>query len=166
MNKVKKAYGFTLTELMVTIGLMAVMLTLSMPSLQEYTRKTRLVLAAETLYQQTQVAREQALKRQANVFIRFITTRNWCVGYNVGDTFCDCTVPNDCNLSVLDSTQFPNTTLSVQNTNWRFEGNRGTTLSGGTATLSSTNNIAISLKTKRLGHLQLCSSTVKGFKAC
>jgi type IV fimbrial biogenesis protein FimT len=63
------ARGFTLLELMMVIALAAVILAIGAPSFAEFRRNARLTAPANDFLAATQLARTEAVKRQASVAI-------------------------------------------------------------------------------------------------
>lgn len=61
--------GFTLLELMITVAVAAILLGLGVPAFTDIIRNNRLTSAANDLLHSSQVARSEALKRQARVVV-------------------------------------------------------------------------------------------------
>jgi len=59
--------GFTIFELMLTLGIAAIIAGLAVPNIRDFIRNNRLSSVANDLLRGTQVARSEAAKRQANV---------------------------------------------------------------------------------------------------
>jgi type IV fimbrial biogenesis protein FimT len=66
--------GFTIFELMLTLGVAAVIAAIAVPNVRDFIRNNRLSSVANDLLRGTQVARSEAAKRQANV--AFCATTN------------------------------------------------------------------------------------------
>ena len=62
-----KSSGFTLIELMVTIAVLAIVLTIAVPSFQGVIRSNQLTTEANTLASALQLARSEAVKRGVDV---------------------------------------------------------------------------------------------------
>ena len=60
--------GLTLMELMVTVAILAILVALAMPSFNAFVAKGRLSGAAEALAQELQLAKSEALRRNADVW--------------------------------------------------------------------------------------------------
>jgi type IV fimbrial biogenesis protein FimT len=65
----KLARGFTLTELMVTLAVAAVLATIAIPNMRSFIQNGRLSSAANDLLRSFQLARTEALKRQLPVVV-------------------------------------------------------------------------------------------------
>lgn len=75
--------GFTLIELMVTLVLLAVLLTLSAPSFIAYQRNAELTSAANSFVAALSAARSEAMKRQVRAFVIPLSGTNWATGWQV-----------------------------------------------------------------------------------
>jgi type IV fimbrial biogenesis protein FimT len=71
MNKRIKKWikGFTLVELMVSLGVAAIIITLGVPSFREFTASSRLSSRVNNFVGDLIIARNEAIKRNTNVFI-------------------------------------------------------------------------------------------------
>ncbi|WP_271464068.1 GspH/FimT family pseudopilin [Acidovorax sp. NCPPB 4044] len=64
-----RAGGFTLIELMVTLGIAAILLTLAAPNLSQFQRNSQLTSATNSLVGALNAARAEAMKRGKNTFV-------------------------------------------------------------------------------------------------
>jgi type IV fimbrial biogenesis protein FimT len=107
-----KMRGLTLMELMVTVAIMAILLVLAVPSFNSFLARGRLSGAAEGLAQDLQLAKSEALRRNASITISFSTGGAWCYGTVVSTTACDCTdQAPPCSLRRMDSTAYAGVTM-------------------------------------------------------
>lgn len=90
--------GFTLIELMIAISLLAILMLLGMPAFSSYLQNAKLRSAAENFYAGVQMARAEAVRRNASVQIVLTTD------------FPDVTAANTTNLSATA----PNWLIRVQ----------------------------------------------------
>ena len=75
--------GFTLIELMVTLAVVAVLLTLAAPSFLSFQRNSQLTSAANSFVAALSAARAEAMKRQLNAFVRPASGDDWTQGWVV-----------------------------------------------------------------------------------
>lgn len=89
--RASKIRGFTLIELLVTMIVIVVLAGIAVPSLSSMLTRSRLRSATEHLRAELNLARHEALKREAIVVVSF--TRNgdgsWCYGLSLGGG-CNC----------------------------------------------------------------------------
>jgi len=65
-----RARGFTLLELLITIALVAVLATLSLPGMQNFFDRERLIGATEQIYSHLQQARIEAIARSIPIYAK------------------------------------------------------------------------------------------------
>ncbi len=74
--------GFTVIELMVSVGIVAILLTVAAPDLVAYQRNAQLTSAANSFLSTLSTARAEAMKRGLNVYIVPRTAgENWNTGW-------------------------------------------------------------------------------------
>lgn len=80
--------GFTLIELMVVVAVLAALLSIGAPSFMEWIQNSRIRTAAESIQNGLQIARAEAVRRNANVeFILEGTSGGWLVQVQSGAEF-------------------------------------------------------------------------------
>lgn len=79
----RRAAGFTLVELMVTLVLIMVLLALAAPSFATFQRNSELTSAANTMLSSLSAARSEAMKRGRNVTVAPEDGTNWASGWVV-----------------------------------------------------------------------------------
>ncbi len=81
--------GFTLIELMVTIAIAAILLTIGVPSLTSFFDRQQLIAAAEETYSNMQLAKIEALSRSTDIYINVEDGINtWSYGFSTSPD-CD-----------------------------------------------------------------------------
>jgi type IV fimbrial biogenesis protein FimT len=78
-----KSPGFSLVELMITIVVLGILVSLGMPSFREMLRNAEIRAAAESVTNGLQRARAEAVARNANVKFVLGTGSSWTVDYVV-----------------------------------------------------------------------------------
>ena len=179
MSPTRSNTGFTLIEMIATVAVLAVLVTVGIPSFQETIDKRRLTGAAEQLQADLQYARSEAIKRNGNVFVTFTGTgTTWCYGMSATTATCNCTTSTSCQLDtvekVVNQTGFRNISLgvaSITGNNLNFEPRRGlvsmnnnaTPIVTGSVTLTSTSSTkSLRIDVSRLGRVKLCSPSGSG----
>jgi type IV fimbrial biogenesis protein FimT len=95
MKTRSKSHGFTLPELMITLGVIAILLSVAVPSISNMVRDNRLTAQLNTVMADIHLARSEAVKRDVRVILCRSadpnlptptcggTERNWSTGYLV-----------------------------------------------------------------------------------
>lgn len=165
--------GFSLVELMVTLTVLAILLSVAVPSFQNIRDTSRVRAAAEAVYAHLQFARSESVKQNRNLFISVTEGANWCLGIS-NASGCNCATANSCRFGPaanlvennLVSAGFSSITLASNQTSIQFESRRGIDLNPGTITLTGANALAISIVHSARGRIRLCSANVGGYPAC
>jgi type IV fimbrial biogenesis protein FimT len=181
--------GFSLIEVLTVMLILAILLTLAMPTYRGITARAQLRAAADLLRSDLEQARTDARERSRAVYISFWRSddgRQWCWGSAFSD--CDCRIrdsrdPGACYvdfdseipdaggvLHAVDATRFANVTLDALpfGGKLRFSALRPETLAGN-ATFS-TNGQRLRVVASSYGRLRLFSPSggayIAGYAAC
>ncbi len=106
-----KAMGFTLVELMVTIAVLAILVTLAVPAFNDFRQRAALRGSAEQVVSFWGDARFEALRRDAQVKVGFNTSGgDFCLGAATttdptDNTACDCFTAGACNVAAYPPLQ-------------------------------------------------------------
>jgi type IV fimbrial biogenesis protein FimT len=93
MRSILKHRGITLIELMITLVVLVVLISLAAPQMGQFVDQRRLVGAAQAVYSHLQLARTEAVKQSRNMFLSIDegTGTDWCMGFTDDTSGCDCT---------------------------------------------------------------------------
>jgi prepilin-type N-terminal cleavage/methylation domain-containing protein len=177
-NQKAHSRGFTLIEMMVTIAVAAILVSLALPSFGGLMEKFRARRATETMAASMYLAKSEAIKRNTPVRVVFTSSNSgatWCYGLTTGDT-CTCTTANSCKLddaeSVVTSTQFKGISLANPATGSVFSFNplRGTVNAGNVQFKSDKFGYQSRVVLSGFGRVTTCSAAgtgyLGGFKEC
>ena len=81
----RRARGFTLVEMMVTVGIAVILLGIAAPSFSSYIRNQRVKAAAIDIHMALTLARSEAIKRNNNVTLT-PATGGWINGWTISAT--------------------------------------------------------------------------------
>lgn len=79
----RRAGGFTLIEMMATVSIMAILMSVAVPGMSDLLESQRLRSAAFDLISDLTLARNEALKRGGNVTIAPLSGTDWTNGWRV-----------------------------------------------------------------------------------
>lgn len=89
----QRTSGFTLIELMIVIVIVAIGMTLAVPTFRSITEKRQLTSAAESVAAFMNLAQSAAVKYDRDVAVNMQRSdfNSWCVGAKLDAASCDCT---------------------------------------------------------------------------
>jgi type IV fimbrial biogenesis protein FimT len=167
-----KQHGFTLIELMITIAVMAILLTLALPSFNDFIAKRRLIGAGEAVYGQFQFARGVTLADAQDIYIHVTPGDSWRVGVT-DKASCDSNTANDCTIDtvtrVTTAEDFPDITLTTNlgANDSGFVSPRATAQENGNVTLTHTVlGHSLKLLLSNLGRITICSDDLSEYHNC
>ncbi len=88
------ASGFSLLEMLITMTILAIIITVAVPSMTEFTSNQRLIGATQQVYSHLQQARSESVARNTTVYVNFAEdgTASWEYGVSSVTSACDLTV--------------------------------------------------------------------------
>lgn len=162
-----KQRGFTLTELMVTVAVIAILSVVAIPSFIDMIQGRRVKGAAEGLAAALQNAKAEAIKTNSTVRIVFTPAgigadhTTWCYGMT-DQADCDCTAADSCAVggvttgTVIPSTEFKDVSANFSVSNMRsFTPLRGGS-NGGTVTFSGPGGKSLGVAVNSIGRIRIC----------
>jgi type IV fimbrial biogenesis protein FimT len=169
LNGVGNFRGFTLIEVLVALAIIFILALVSIPSFINLIQSRRLSTAAEQLYNTLQYARTEAIKRNANVYVSFITGDSWCYGVNLNSA-CNCSIPNNCGLgseAAPESQKLSLTTSGLSGNSIYFESTHAAANAAGSITYTVYGGTPlVTISVGRLGNLQMCSNSLSEYTSC
>lgn len=161
--------GLSLIELITAISIIAILSVVAIPLFTSLINNYRLSATANQLYYHLELARTEAQKRNARVYVSFSTGDTWCYGINPVSA-CNCTIPNNCSLATASYGKAEQISLSTSgvSSSFYFEGTHGAASTSGTATFTQYGQSSplITLSIGRLGNITMCSTGIGGYTAC
>lgn len=172
--------GVTLVELMVTIGVLAILVVAAVPSFVDYFDRSAVRGAADSVISLISDARAEAVKNDLNVNVAMAGSgATWCVGANAADPptggnpavdaiACDCSDSGQCFVSgqhlALDSADYRGVQASSSLTAMTFDHRLGVVspLAQRSLTLTSPRGkYDLAVQVNPLGQARLCVPVTK-----
>lgn len=179
--------GFTLVELLVTLAVLAILLTTAVPALTDLLDSQRLRITAQRIAADLRYARAEAVKRHADIPIgvSFTPGRDWCYGISQ-QLPCDCRERDThsalaCLLDSAHERQLrvaaSDTEARIHMTEVRFSGAHSTrfdplrgTAQAGTVSLRSQRGKQLDVRVSTLGRVRICvpeaAAGIAGYAPC
>ena len=164
--------GVTLLELLVALAVLAILVAVGIPGMREFIVTQRLKAAAETVYADLTLARDEALHSNRTISIAFGFEEGgarWC--YAPSDHLpCDCQ-RDECGIgtpSAHGTTEVDFREIALRTNFYQqavsFHPVRGTA-NPGSITLSARDQ-SIAVRVSNLGRIRLCAAGLGGYPKC
>ena len=159
--------GVTLIELMVSVAVIAILMSIAIPSMTNWIDRARLTGATEALSQDLQLAKSESMRSNATVSISVTTGTNWCYGMVQSATACNCTTAGSCSLRRLASTDIPAVSIASPSFTATFSAHRGLAQAR-SVDFSHTRAGTLRVSLTAMGQVSICSpsSARYGYPAC
>lgn len=163
-----RSAGFTLIELMIAVALVALLLTVAVPSFQSLRQEQMVKAAAQAVYTDVMLLKSEAIKRNSSLSLIVFNSgaSNWCYRIAI-DGAGSCTGCSDTCSSLdgrkgVDASEFAgvNLTTSYSGGKLTFSPRRGT-MPSGNITLAG-NGVSMKVMTSNLGRVSTCAITSLG----
>lgn len=106
-----QAKGLTLIELMIGLGICAVLMSLALPSFASYLQRQRLKAAAQGLELDLREARYESARRGAALNLVFVNGPDWCYAI-ASQPDCDCRIQQPCRIKTVRGSDLRGVQLS------------------------------------------------------
>lgn len=163
----RRLRGLTLIELMIGLGICAVLMSLAVPSFQNYLQRNRLKAAAQGLELDFKDARYEAARRGQALHLAFRPGADWCYAITTRAD-CDCQVQQACRLKAVRAGDLRGVQL-VDTTDVRFDPASGNPDAGGSkAVWQIAGGEKLRVSVSPLGRPAVCalSGTLPPLQAC
>lgn len=163
--KTRRRRGLTLIEVAVVMAVLAILVTMTVPSFADRLARQRLIGVAETLAMDLAEARYQAAQTGLTLHVGFTPGNDWC--YAVARApGCDCTRVQACQIKVVRGSDHPGVAL-VEARDASFDA-ASLAIEPGLAVLEGLRGSqALQVGTTPLGRARVCSTSgLKGYAAC
>jgi prepilin peptidase dependent protein A/type IV fimbrial biogenesis protein FimT len=167
--------GLTLLELLITISILVLVVSLGSPAINSIQKNMQLKGAAESSYFAFQQARFAAITQSTDVTVAIHPGENWCAALSDSGV-CDCTISNECtingveykvNFSDYRFVSIENVTFGADNIAV-FDANRGLAIGHAGSVVFTDGNKQLKLILSNMGRVRICSSdsNIGGYDPC
>jgi type IV fimbrial biogenesis protein FimT len=159
--------GFTLLEMLVTLALMAILMSITVPTYASFAARHRLAAASDTLALDMRQARLDAIQRNAMLHLVVHAGAQWCYALST-DPGCDCrSADAQCAIRRVDSSDFAGVVMSDARSA-SFDGRFGRSAPGPVARLSAGGDLATAVRVHESGRASVCAAgnAMPGYPGC
>jgi prepilin peptidase dependent protein A/type IV fimbrial biogenesis protein FimT len=170
-----KHQGLTLLELLFTISIIVLLVSLASPAFTAIQKNIQLKGVVENHYFAFQQARYSAISNKTDVALSFQAGTKWCVGISdLGK--CNCLIQNNCTLNgiehliasddysliTLTDIKFGKDSVAI------FDGLRGLSIGNAGSVVFSDGTRKLKLVLSNMGRVRICGvgSTVSSYQKC
>lgn len=167
--------GLTLLELLMTITILLLLVTLGAPAITSMQKNLQLRGAVETSYFALQQARSSAISQNMDVTVAFKSGETWCAALSdIGE--CDCSIAQQCKLNgiehkvsfedyhfvELNQVNFGQQSLTI------FDANRGLAIGHAGSLIFSDGERQLKLILSNMGRVRICAidEPLGGYATC
>lgn len=129
--RTSRSHGFTLIEMLVTLGVFAILLMIAIPSMRPFLQSQGVKNASMDISSTVALARSEAIKRNATVDVTANNATDWSQGWVVSQTTPAATIRKQAALG--------NIVITPSSGSFSFDGNGRMTTTGSTFTISPLN---------------------------
>jgi prepilin peptidase dependent protein A/type IV fimbrial biogenesis protein FimT len=167
--------GLTLLELLITISIIVLVVSLGSPAITSIQKNIQLKAAAQSSYFAFQQARVAAITKNIDVTVAIRPGKNWCAALS-DSGLCDCANPNECTLDKveyrvdfadyrfvsIDKVKFGVDSIAV------FDANRGLAIGHAGSIIFTDGNKQLKLILSNMGRVRICAvkSSLGGYEVC
>jgi Tfp pilus assembly protein FimT len=167
--------GLTLLELLITISILILLVSLGLPAINSIQKNIQLKAAVRSTYFAFQQARVAAISKNIDVTITIISGEKWCAALSDSGV-CDCGIAFECTLDEVeykvDSADYrfvsiDKVTFGANNVAI-FDANRGLAIGHAGSITFTDGEKKLKLILSNMGRVRICAvgSSIGGYEAC
>jgi len=168
-------FGLTLLELLITISILVLLVTLGSPAINSIQKNMQLKGAAQSSYFAFQQARMAAITKNLDVTVAIRSGEKWCAALSDSGV-CNCAIAYECTLDgveykvdfvdyhfvSIDKVTFGADNVAV------FDSNRGLAIGHAGSIVFTDGDKQLKLILSNMGRVRICAvdSSLGGYEAC
>lgn len=167
--------GLTLLELLITVSILVLLMSLGAPAINSIQKNLQLKGAAQSSYFAFQQARVAAITKNIDVTVAIHSGENWCLALSDSGV-CDCVIAYECTLDGVEYevdfsdyrfVSIDNVTFGVDDVAV-FDANRGLAIGHAGSIVFTDGSKQIKLILSNMGRVRICgvSSNNAGYVPC
>ena len=167
--------GLTLLELLITISIIVLVVSLGSPAINSIQKNIQLKGAAQSSYFAFQQARVSAITKSIDVTVAIRPGKNWCAALSDSGV-CDCAIPNECTLDGVEYkvdfgdyrfVSIDKVTFGLDNVAV-FDANRGLAIGHAGTVVFTDGEKQLKLILSNMGRVRICAvgGSLGGYDAC
>ncbi len=172
MKMLRRARGFTLIEMMISVSVVTILTMVAVPNMQSMMQRRQLEGAAGEIYANLLLLRSQAIEKNHSVFVNFTGTgTGWTYGLD-DVASCNPATTSDCQMNqsnrVYAGSVWKTVTLAhpFAGNSLSFESRRGLPSASGTIRMTSVAG-EIDVTVSPIGYVSICSpQRLGGYSGC
>ena len=167
--------GLTLLELLITVSIIVLVVSLGLPAISSIQKNIQLKGAVQSSYFAFQQARVVAITKNIDVTVAIRTGENWCAALSDSGV-CDCTITHECTLDGVEymvdfadyrfirmhKVTFGSDNIAV------FDANRGLAIGHAGSIIFTDGDNQLKLILSNMGRVRICAVDISlgGYELC
>lgn len=167
--------GLSLIELLISVSIVSILMTVGVPAFMELNEERKLRGAAEGAYFFLQQAKSEAITQATDITVDLVQGDSWCLGINDSGS-CSCNISSSCTVNgiemVFNSEDYPEVSMSDltfgDSDQTSFDGVRGIASGNSGSFILSNSDTEAKVLLSNMGRARICvvSGSLGNYPSC